>query len=92
MFNLDGEVLSRAEFHDALIRLGLGISKEKCNTIFDRVDVAGDGAIDVREFIAFVNGATTTVRSNSVAEHQCCLTIESCVRTCRPARFPLSVE
>ena len=69
MFNLDGEVLSRAEFHDALIRLGLGISKEKCNTIFDRVDVAGDGAIDVREFIAFVNGATTAVRSDSVAEH-----------------------
>ena len=56
VFNLEGQILSRGEFRESLIRLGLGISSKQAGDIFDRVDVESDGAIDVKEFIAFVNG------------------------------------
>jgi Ca2+-binding EF-hand superfamily protein/CRP-like cAMP-binding protein len=61
VFDLEGgHILSRAEFRESLVRLGLGISNRQADLIFDRVDVAKDGAVDVKEFIAFVNGASTT--------------------------------
>ena len=60
VFDLEGgQVVSREEFRDGLVRLGLGISTGKCDLIFDRVDVAGDGAIQVKEFVAFVSNTRT---------------------------------
>lgn len=61
VFDLEGgHILSRAEFKESLKRLGLGISSKLVDQIFDRVDVANDGAIDVKEFIAFINGGSPT--------------------------------
>ena len=62
VFDLEGggQILSRTEFREALVRLGLGISSKTAGQIFDRVDVEKDGAVDVKEFIAFINGVSST--------------------------------
>lgn len=51
------QVLSKAEFRSAMMRLGLGLSAKKYDLLFDRVDLNKDGAINTGQFIAWVSGA-----------------------------------
>jgi hypothetical protein len=54
-------VLSKSEFRESMMRLGLGLSTKKCDKLFDRVDMENEGSIDIRDFVAFVKGEDVQV-------------------------------
>lgn len=70
VFDSDGSgKLSSDELSRAVVRLGLGYTSPQIHTLFDFLDVNGDGAIDYRGLVVFFGsmfGSITGQRQNAV--------------------------
>ena len=54
-FDLDqSNYLSRVEFREALIRLGIELSDVQLDDLMKEIDIDGNGVVDIDEFIAFL--------------------------------------